>query len=259
MRVRRVFRALLLASVVFVFISVSQCFGSVVSTRLISMSFADDTWYEWDGSNGNIAFDPHNVVIGNFYTHQMVNTPFGLTDHFNMAGATFEFVSDMKRDVSDELLSPSPLNAAAYFDGSDAVTVKVVGMLFDESWNLIYNGQILEAKLVPVYEDSTASTEERWLLGPEADFIEGSFNRSLDLQVVPGSVGLASGINVGTDTIVMDDPLMNMFLWAHSVLNFETEDLVHKNFPSVDIQTEIPEPVSIILLAIGSLAIRRRM
>ena len=104
MRVRRVFRALLLASEVFVFISVSQCFGSVVSTRLISMSFADDTWYEWDGSNGNIAFDPHNVVIGNFYTHQMVITPFGLTEHFNMAVATFGFVRDMKRDVADELL-----------------------------------------------------------------------------------------------------------------------------------------------------------
>lgn len=259
MRVNKISRMLLITVVVVFCMSSFQIFGAAVSTRLISMSFYNDTWYEWNGSTGKIAFDPHNVVTGAMHTHQLVNTGFGSSDSFNLLNTTFEFVSDMKRDVSGDMLNPAPYNAAAYFDGSDAVTVKVIGQIYDASYNFLYSGQILEAKLVPVYEDPTAPTEKRWLLGPEENLFEGRFNRSLALQVVPGSIGLASGINIGTDTVTIVDPGMNMFLWTHEAVDFSSQSFDHKNFPSVDIQgQEIPEPVTILLLTIGSLAIRRR-
>jgi len=241
----RVCAGLMLA---FVFCAVSVQ-GSVVYTRLIDTSFYNTKWYDWvSGTNGHLNFNSTPINLEKkLYTYNDVYT-------LSMTG-TFTFNPNLTRDYS------SGEFAKGYFEGGAIVTI-TGGLMLGGSY--VYGGtgtaakQIFQARMVPLYEDSLNPTLERWAL-EESTTAAGNFNRGLFLDMVAGSEGLASGLTLTTgDILKMTGPKMDLFLKANNATNFYT-DMGPIITPSpVKITGLIPEPITLLLLGLGMLCLKKK-
>jgi hypothetical protein len=239
----------LLAAGVFVLLFSFPSSAVIHYVDKMDLSFmGTEPWYQYAGGAGHIDFDPDPISLASLYVLDYAGS------YASILGK-LEFLPNLERDVS------SGGRAAGYFDGG--VTVRITGGIRKNStW--IYGGsgtsakQILEATLVPLYEDPLAPGEDRWFFH-ETLGEEGRFDRTLFLDFVPGSVGVASGILLSNgDTLVMTDPKMDLSLKTASANNFVTGDFAHSGISNIKF-IGTPEPASLLLLAGGALFIRKKM
>jgi hypothetical protein len=231
----------------------SNSLAGTVNTRLIDLQFWNNTWYDYTGANtGNISFNATPLLNGTLYTSG---------DAYTLdIDAKFTFTADLKRDVS------SSGQARGYFD-YDNITVELIGGLKDGG-SYVYGGSpgsgnqetIFRAAIAPLaggsyYEDSSAPTEKRWLF-EERQYESKRFDRSHNL--VLDNIGLAVGITIGTDTVKLSSPKMDLSLKSSvNPNNFVSEDL-SSGFTASNIKV-VPEPATIFLLGLSSLFFKRRM
>jgi probable HAF family extracellular repeat protein len=177
--------------------------GSAIYTRLIDTSFIMIKWYDYiDGGASRINFN--NTVINvqkGLYTYDDVYT-------LTMSG-TLTFNPLLVQDYSSGGL------AKGYFEGGATVTI-TGGLLLDGSY--VYGGTgasakpIFQAVMFPVYDDTSNPTLDLWAL-EEQIYEEGRFDRTLLLEMVEGSEGLAAGISLPNgDILRMYSPEMDLFL-----------------------------------------------
>jgi hypothetical protein len=231
------------------FLFSSNAYANIICTRLIDTSYAYNMWYDWTAgsSSGKISFNSTTIGGGKLYTQDNVYT-------LDVTG-TFTFTPNLARDYSSGGL------AKGYFDGGVTVTI-TGGLKLNGSY--VYGGtdanvkQILSATLTPVYEDSQSPTSNRWAFEEGSQEV-GRFDKTLFLQFVAGSEGLATGIQLSgtTDTLIMVTPQMDLSLKASgNPNNFVTGDFNSGITPSNVKFT--PEPVTLALFGIGALLVRRR-
>ncbi len=240
----------LLAGAVFLLLFSFPSSAVVLHVDKMDLSFmGTEPWYQYASGAGHIDFDPDPISLASLYV-------FDYAGSYASISGKLEFLPNLKRDVS------SGNRAAGYFEGG--VTVRITGGIRKGStW--LYGGsgtsakQILEATLVPLYEDPLAPAEDRWFF-QETSGEEGRFDKTLFVNFVPGSVGLASGILLSNgDTLVMTGPKMDLSLKTPSANNFATEgNFAHSGFSNIKF-TGAPEPASLLLLAGGALFIRKKM
>ncbi len=227
-------------------------FAGTVNTRLVDMSMWNNTWYDYTGSNtGNISFNGTQLLNGTLYT---------AGDAYTLdIDAQFTFTADMKRDVS------SSGQARAYFD-YDNITVELVGGLKDGG-SFVYGGSvgsgneetIFSGVIAPLaggtyYEDSSAPAEKRWLF-EERQYESQRFDRSH--SIILDNAGLADGIIIGTDTIKLTAPKMDLSLKSSvDPGDFVSEDL-NSGFTASNVKI-VPEPAAIVLLGLSSIFLRRK-
>jgi hypothetical protein len=248
-----VHRLILGIVVVFSFLLSSNIYAAMVYTRLMDTSYLMSKWYDYiSGSNGNLSFSSTSLSGGTLYTQDNVYT-------LTLTGK-ITFTPTLIRDYSSDGL------AKGYFDGGVAVTI--TGGLRQGS-TYVYGGsvfsgananakQIFAGTLVPVYDDPLNPTANRWSFEEEA-MESGRFDRTLLLQLVADSEGLAHGIQIGSDTLIMRDPKMDLSLKATvNPNNFISTDLSSGTTASNVKITGVPEPMTLALLGIGALLVCRR-
>jgi hypothetical protein len=236
--------------IVVLFVCISTANANTVYTRLIDTSFIMTKWYDWVSTNGHLNFS--NTSINGekkLYTHDDVYT-------LSMTG-TLTFNPNLGRDYSSGEL------AKGYFEGGATVTI-TGGLKIGASY--VYGGlgaaakQIFQATMVPVYEDSLNPTLNRWSL-EESTTEAGRFDRTLFLDLVAGSEGLASGISLlGTgDILKMTSPKMDLSLKTDSaVSNFYIDMGPSSTASNIKITGLIPEPATLLLLGLGGICVRRK-
>lgn len=238
----------LLAGVVFVLLFSFPSSAVTIHVDKMDLSFmGTDPWYRYAGGAGHIDFAPDTISLASLYV-------LDYTGSYASILGKLEFLPNLERDVS------SGGRAGGYFEGG--VTVKITGGIRQgATW--LYGGtgasakQILEATLVPLYQDPLAPSDSRWFF-QETLGEQGKFDRSLFLNFVPGSVGVASGILLSNgDTLFMTGPKMDLSLKTASATNFVTGNFAHSGFSNVKF-SGTPEPASLVLVALGTLFIRKR-
>jgi hypothetical protein len=239
----------LLAGAVFVLLFSFPSSAVIIHVDKMDLSFmGTDPWYKYAGGAGHIDFAPDTISLASLYVLDYAGS------YANILGK-LEFLPNLERDVS------SGGRAAGYFEGGVAVRI-TGGIRKGTTW--LYGGsgtsakQILEATLVPLYEDPLAPGEDRWF-SQETLGEEGKFDKTLFLDFVPGSVGVASGILLSNgDTLIMTGPKMDLSLKTASATNFVTTgNFTHSGFSNIKF-TGTPEPASLVLVALGALFIRKR-
>ncbi|MDD5065089.1 MAG: PEP-CTERM sorting domain-containing protein [Phycisphaerae bacterium] len=239
----------LLAGVVFVLLFSFPSSATTLHVDKMDLSFmGTEPWYRYADGAGHIDFNPDTISLASLYV-------FDYTGSYASILGKLEFLPNLERDVS------STTRAAGYFEGS--VTVRITGGI-RKGTTWVYGGigtsakQILEATLVPLYEDPLATGEDRWFF-QETLGEEGRFDKTLFLDFVPGSIGVASGILLSNgDTLVMTGPKMDLSLKTASANNFVTGDFAHSGISNIKF-TGIPEPASLLLLVGGTLFIRKKI
>jgi len=224
--------------------------AGMVYTELIDMSFLMTQWYTYTGgTSGQFSFN--NTTINFQRKLHAGGQVYDLT-------GTFTFNPALGRDFSSGGL------ARGYFDGNATVTI-VGGLKLNSNW--VYGGTgiaaktIFKATLLPVYEDSQNPSLLRWSLTEDPDLI-GNFNRTLLLELVAGSEGLASGIDLGNGNILtMSNQALKMDLSMKSSVN--PNDFISTNLNSGSVAapvriTAVPEPTTLLLLALGSVLLKKR-
>lgn len=242
---RKIFLAVLLISVLFC----AHSQASILYTRLIRTSFfGGGEWY--DNTNSRIDLSG-SVVLPDaaLYIHGLEGEPF-----LDMTNVTFNFVAEKEREYSSGNL------AKAYFQGS--VPVEITGTLVHDTLGSVYTGVIFKAELTPVYEDQSQNPSvDCWAFEEHSDN-NGYFDRTLEnMQMVidpGGNDGLSSGIEIGDDILMMTGPKMDFSLKSNPNPVAYNTNLVHFMFGSnIQITGEVPEPVSLLLLAFGGLVVSR--
>ena len=240
----------------FIFLSVTlgitpRLFAGVVYTRLIDTSFIMTQWYDYvSGTDGHLNFNNTSINGSKvLYTHDDVYT-------LNMTGS-LTFNPILERDFS------AGAYARGYFEGGVAVTI-TGGLKIGTSY--VYGGTgtaakpIFQAVLSPLSEDSSAPSQERWAL-TESTTEAGRFDRTLFLDLIEGSEGLAAGIALqGTgDILKMVGPKMDLSLKTTStVSNFYTDMGPSTIASPIKITGIVPEPATAVLLGLGSLCFLKR-
>ncbi len=229
----------------------SSLYAGTVYARLIDTSFIMTRWYDYvSGTDGHLNFN-NTTINGSkvLYTHDDVYT-------LSMVG-TLTFNPILERDFSEGVY------ANGYFEGGVEVTI-TGGLRVGASY--LYGGvgaaaePIFQAVLAPVYEDSLNPTLERWAL-EESLTESGRFDKTLFLDLIEGSEGLASGIALaGTgDILKMINPKMDLSLKTTvPVSNFYTDMGPSAVASPIKITGVVPEPATVLLFGIGTLCLRRK-
>lgn len=224
-------------------VSVFTCNAATVYTRLIDTSFINFKWYDYiSGTDGQFNFSS-TTISGEkkLYTYDNVYT-------LNMIG-TLTFGPSLLSDYSTGGL------AKGNFEGG--VSVTIAGKLLLNG-NYVYGSAtqalpILQATLSSVYDNG-------WTL-EESVQQAGSFERTLFLDLVENSEGLASGITLaGTgDILKMIDPKMDLFLKTSSTVNNFLTDIGPSMLASpIKFTGVVPEPATLVLLGMGLLCLRKK-
>jgi hypothetical protein len=236
--------------------------GTVVSTQIIDLGFMFNTWYDNTGTNpitGLINFN--ETAMSSTYIQSTLTTYTNIgSDNVLEITGTLTFTSNLYEDYS------SGGQAKALFEGGS--TVRIVGGLKQDGV-YVYGGtgndanQIFEATLRPVYDDDSDPSADRWSLEEES-LVPGSFNRTLILELVEGSVGLASGITIGTDTLIIEGDTE----YPRMKLELKTPPTITVNDFGVDINSSyiashvkvnsIPEPATLTLIGLAAVLLRAR-
>jgi hypothetical protein len=245
MRERRTICIILVLA--FVLFSGTIVKGGVVYTSLIDTSFFT-TWYSISPS-WHINFS--NTSVG---VQKVLNT-YGDVDTLTISGKV-TFNPNLARDYSSGGV------AKAYFNGG--ATVTITGGLKDSNNNWVYGGvgsnvkQIFQAIMQPLHEDALNPTLDRWSLEEEV-YEPGNFDKTLVLSMVDGSVGLASGITLPNgDILKMIGPKMDLSLKTDNVSDFSTNFSYTDVASSIKITGLVPEPMTLLLLGIGTLCLRKK-
>lgn len=118
----------------------------------------------------------------------------------------------------------------------------------DPYGGVLYSGTILQANMV-----KTAS--EYWTLAETAS-VTSIVSATLNLSPTDG--GLNSGITFDTTKMIIGDMSLKLQFLTPGISTFGTGDYQSSTAPVVQIAAALPEPATLILLAVGGLGLLRR-
>ncbi|MHC4553323.1 MAG: PEP-CTERM sorting domain-containing protein [Planctomycetota bacterium] len=225
----------LMALVAFFAVFTSISTAGIVNIDRITTPYIMNTWYDYvgydpvEGHSGHINFNNQSATGD-------VDCRYGDNEKISISGAKLTFVSELVSDYST-----SGGDAKATFAGG--VQVVLTGSFGGAVDQVLLQGTVVETQFVlDELSNSTPNT----------------FQQQINV-VFDKTIGLAAGITVGSDTYVMRDAQMDLALRSgSSVEDFITKDLqTGFTASSVDF-TAVPEPMTLALVGMGALLLRKR-
>lgn len=219
----------------------SVAFPGTVNVKNISLSMPA-TFYYFDGSFQLDTTGAESIVVADVQTYDAIGSEYD----YRIEDARFVFSPCGL--AADNSVSYGMLGGQAIgeFYGGGSLTLTGNLVKSTDTATVLYSGTILVA-------DMQLTDAETWVL-KEQNYLTSILSSAFLMDPVDG--GLNSGIDVGEDTLVIAEMNVGFTFVSAGVKDFSTP--LSAPAPHVQIAAAIPEPMTLSLLGIGFLMLRRK-